>query len=446
MKNSTFYSLKQPEDNDNVLIDDLNGNFDVIDQTLHELDEEKAAKAKPKSAGNLAALTADGALQDSGRAPGKPNGVATLDGNGKIPVSQVPNKYLPLAGGTMSGPINMGNQRITNLPKPAADTEPLRRLDGLSSITAALFGLGADSVPDDALAYLGKYAQHWWRRRLLNAGTEYITPVVAGNSSFNDDPVTYILCTYRSYDPDYVYYNLEYSDGITYGNDGKPTGLAAPIKTVRLSNSNHATAAQVLKGKFIIHRLEAPDHSSLTADKGIAFIPENATFDSVVNYKTTSYVYSDYISIDITAMPKKGEWEYLQSNDDDAYPHSGESGGYEYESLGVPFENAATSPKIAIGYYVGTGTSGEENKNSLTFNFSPSLLVIRANDPSLDYGGIFVKGQEDGIPDARRSGVTSTGHIYIEWNGNTVNWYSPDRISNIQLNELNYFYYYTAIG
>lgn len=335
---------------------------------------------------------------------------------------------------------------MTRADQPTQEGDPLNKATLLKDATAALFGLGADSVPDEALAYLGKYAQHWWRRRLLNAGTEYITPVVAGNSSFNDDPVTYILCTYRSYDPDYVYYNLEYSDGITYGNDGKPTGLAAPIQTVRLSNSNHATAAQVLKGKFIIQRFENRDHPSLTEDKGIAFIPENATFDSVVNYKTTSYVYSDYISIDITAMPKKGEWEYLQSNDDDAYPHSGESGGYEYEYLGVPFENAATSPKIAIGYYFGTGTSGEENKNSLTFNFSPSLLVIRANGPSLDYGGIFVKGQEDGIPDARRSGVTSTGHIYIEWNGNTVNWYSPDRISNIQLNELNYFYYYTAIG
>ena len=38
--------------------------------------------------------------------------------------------------------------------------------DGLfSAATAALFGLGSDAVPDDVFAYLGKYAQHWWRRR-----------------------------------------------------------------------------------------------------------------------------------------------------------------------------------------------------------------------------------------------------------------------------------------
>lgn len=437
---------------------------------------------------NGKALTADITLSaaDTGAIPvaekGATGGVATLDDSGKVPREQLPAMNYDPAGSAEAVQDNL-NAHTNNKSNPHGVTAQQVGADPAGSASAvqgnlnthtsnknnphgvtaaqvgtyeaekimasgipAMFGLGAGAVPSDVLAYLGKYAQHWWRRRLLNVGTEYITPVVAGNSSFNDDPVTYILCTYRSYDPDYVYYNLEYSDGITYGNDGKPTGLAAPIKTVRLSNSNHATAAQVLKGKFIIQRLEDSDHPSLTEDKGIAFIPENATFDSAVNYKTTSYVYSDYISIDITAMPKKGEWEYLQSNEDDAYPHSGESGGYEYEYLGVPFKNAATSPKIAIGYYVGTGTSGEENKNSLTFNFSPSLLVIRANDPSIEYGGIFVKGQEDGIPDARRSGVTSTGHIYIEWNGNTVNWYSPDKFSSIQLNELNYIYYYTAIG
>lgn len=38
MNNTTYYNLKKPEDNDNVLISDLNGNADVIDQALHGLD------------------------------------------------------------------------------------------------------------------------------------------------------------------------------------------------------------------------------------------------------------------------------------------------------------------------------------------------------------------------------------------------------------------------
>ena len=66
MTNTTYYNLKKPEDNDNVLIGDLNENADAIDQALHGLEEGKAAKAKPAKAGSLAALDESGNLTDSG--------------------------------------------------------------------------------------------------------------------------------------------------------------------------------------------------------------------------------------------------------------------------------------------------------------------------------------------------------------------------------------------
>lgn len=48
MNNTTYYNLKQPEDNDNVLISDLNDNADAIDQALHGLDESlKGLKYEP---------------------------------------------------------------------------------------------------------------------------------------------------------------------------------------------------------------------------------------------------------------------------------------------------------------------------------------------------------------------------------------------------------------
>ena len=39
MKYTTNYNLKKPDDNDNVLISDLNGNADAVDAALHALDE-----------------------------------------------------------------------------------------------------------------------------------------------------------------------------------------------------------------------------------------------------------------------------------------------------------------------------------------------------------------------------------------------------------------------
>ena len=47
-----------------------------------------------------------------------------------------PGIYLPLAGGTMSGDINMATKRITNLPAPVADEEPARKTDMATSIEA----------------------------------------------------------------------------------------------------------------------------------------------------------------------------------------------------------------------------------------------------------------------------------------------------------------------
>ena len=38
--------------------------------------------------------------------------------------------------------------------------------------------------------------------------------------------------------------------------------------------------------------------------------------------------------------------------------------------------NADTKAKIATGSYTGTGTYGSSNKNSLTFDFEPKLLVV----------------------------------------------------------------------
>lgn len=50
--------------------------------------------------------------------------------------------FLPISGGIMDGPIR-GIQKAVN------EDEPVRKVDALSTKTAALFGLGTDAVPDD---------------------------------------------------------------------------------------------------------------------------------------------------------------------------------------------------------------------------------------------------------------------------------------------------------
>ena len=48
--------------------------------------------------------------------------------DGKIPTDQLPEmNYLPLAGGTMTGSINMSGQAITNLKDPASDGDAVNK-------------------------------------------------------------------------------------------------------------------------------------------------------------------------------------------------------------------------------------------------------------------------------------------------------------------------------
>lgn len=67
--------------------------------------------------------------------------------------------FLPLAGGNMTGPVSMGNQAITGLPKANDDTAPVRKVDALTTKTAALFAdLPVNPVPDDVFKILSKAA------------------------------------------------------------------------------------------------------------------------------------------------------------------------------------------------------------------------------------------------------------------------------------------------
>lgn len=149
-----------------------------------------------------------------------------------------------------------------------------------------------------------------------------------------------------------------------------------------------------------------------------------------------------------------GDWEYLQSSDRSAYPDSGTSGGYEYEYLGIPFDNAVTASKIETGSYVGTGTYGQANPNTLTFGFVPKFVWIYEwfrSDGWHDAGGA-AKIPFEIIPEGKfgRKYPPSTDsspsqNTYSKRVGSTLYWYNTGS-DGAQLNYSNSTYYYIAIG
>lgn len=126
------------------------------------------------------------------------------------------------------------------------------------------------------------------------------------------------------------------------------------------------------------------------------------------------------------------------------------------EIIGGLETDIATRPQIATGSYVGTGTYGASNPNTLTFEFAPEMVVIYsmadANKILLNIGGTGVHA----IPTANlttsyQAGrgfyydtTPSYGYTRKAEDGKTIQWYATGPA--IQFNTTSYTYYYTAIG
>ncbi len=130
-------------------------------------------------------------------------------------------------------------------------------------------------------------------------------------------------------------------------------------------------------------------------------------------------------------------------------------------------QNATGGAMIATGSYVGTGESGEDNPNTLTFDFVPKVLWVgQGAVPSFytnEFGGVYLSGQMF-ITNLQSASSASLhcgswiGDNHISVDGRTVSWYSEGQATVVdgeyayvggvylQLNVLGETYNYFAIG
>lgn len=418
---------------------------------------------------NGKALTADitlsaadtGAIQVAEK--GATGGVATLDDSGKVPREQLPAMNYDPAGSAEAVQDNLNahtndknnphgvtaqqvgadpagsasavqgnlNTHTSNKNNPhgvtAAQVGTYEAEKIMASGIPAMFGLGAGAAPSDVLAYVGKYAQHWWKR---TKKTIKKSDSKERNISYSSESgsVTECKISYSS--------NINVSDG----------SLISPVNIT--VSYTHPTS--VLNGKYFI---------MTTAPKGDTDLEGSKIYfgQSSVGTKSSGGIYYTYITCQLVSI-ETSEPEYVQSSDRSAYPDSGEQDGYEYQYLGIPFENAATAPKIATGSYVGTGKYGSSNPNSLTFEFAPKLLFItRSNGDGNFYGAYDIAGNPidcsilttiytAGLGFATvSSGDALSGYARKSEDGRTISWYHRRNASS-QANYSGYTYYYFAIG
>lgn len=304
---------------------------------------------------------------------------------------------------------------------PTQEGTPLNKNSLLRDATAALFGLGVDAVPDDVLAFLGKYNRHWWRR----------VGAVAATYQLGYEKVNALVTT-----AGYVAH-IYYSDNIVVADDGA-ISLSEPIRSFEVvGRDNNNTGVELknlneIKGKFFY---KSGGLSSVD-------VPEKTI---LYRTNTTDAYFDDGCCVSVQPVygipaTVDGEAVYIHSTDRNAYPDNGTVDSLTYEYLGVPFDNAVTAAKIATGSYMGTGTYNKTSPNSIILDSAPKMMFISTNDSNAGHILGFVGNGTNGVlicgPDNRNTKLVSYGK--------TISWYNTNSAPQ-QMNESGITYRYTAI-
>lgn len=329
--------------------------------------------------------------------------------------------------------------KIEMADNPTQVGSPFNKATLLKDATAALFGYADSAVPDDILAYLGRYNQYWWKRRANSSHWAVklgvLSPYSLGRTLNQYDDLTFNCSTEVSVDS---------------------SGTVSQAGTLTTISANYVS------------------YSNLAALRGLYFKPQYGGFGFDYNSKTyiavdTSEIYyvppsanyvrtgnnPYYMGIDAQLVGSEwidgiGDWEYIQSSDRNAYPDSGTQDGYEYQFLGRPLDNAVDTPKIEMGSYVGTGTYGASNQNTLTFSFAPQFLIVANGSSNMRDFGIIISYTGMAYPiDTGYSHNIFTGTTVTEAGGTTISWYASYNPSNdavFQANASGITYKYIAIG
>lgn len=346
------------------------------------------------------------------------DGIIKADGTSRLMRAELPATYEAFRAQCLAGaqPLDVLFNAIGWSQMPTF----LNKANLLKDSTTDLFALPASAVPDDVLAFLGKYNEHWWK----------------GESSGYAIELGNLVSTqlFTVYDNDSV---ITYAENVYADSNGNI--VLNNTNTVGLSWYSVVADCDVLKGKYF-----------KSTDGILYFCPTNSTFTTVTSGEAR--VFSASVQA-VTAVANENASSvfFVQSSNRNAYPDKGEQDGVIYEYLGIPFDNAVNAPKIAFGSYIGTGTYGSGNKTTLTFDFIPKIVFIIAKTGALFHSYqstlqewiMLINGMTSCLT-KQSSSNSGTGTTTVSWSDKTVSWYGT--WAGAQLNTSGKEYIYVAIG
>ena len=307
----------------------------------------------------------------------------------------------------------------------------------------------ANMLPDSIPAALGLKMENPQVKDALNVLANIGNLHVWENKQVTDVParitenaVSNLEVFYASADnvnPTGIGYYITYyvADSITVRDSGQiilsdPTEVTCYISNATYSEYYNADA---LKGKYIrVKKLGSSYVHNRVLRSEIFKIDQNAVF-----YVSNPEGYTGIVTVDKAyscvgiPLSKDSTITYLTSTDRNAYTEG------TVDSTTIAYlGQIGNRARIEVGSYVGTGTYGSSNPNSLTFGFEPKIILF-------DNAGAwpFINPKQTSIYDL--IGTTDSFVVNISWNGKSVSWYS-DKNQSYQLNKKGETYHYIAIG
>ena len=236
-----------------------------------------------------------------------------------------------------------GKKKLT--PSPTEVSEPGTEINKalLQPMADALARVDAAAVP---------YVLYWWRRRAVangysetrqtaySAGVGYSHTLNSENYYYLDAK-RYVRYSGEESGTDY-YATLSYASSITINQSTGAITLVNPSSYTFSSsdNVNDSSVYSRFQGKYV--------QGFLGIESKTFYIPSSAYMMThnwetsggdrynEHGYEVTSDMWSSHmpILINSTKVTSTGAWETISADASDAYPHSGESGGYEWAYCG----------------------------------------------------------------------------------------------------------------
>lgn len=162
-------------------------------------------------------------------------------------------------------------------------------------------------------------------------------------------------------------------------------------------------------------------------------------YSTMVIYKR----YNGRTSGTLTAVASEHIWFGSQHSGGSFAGWKEQYGEHNISALATAVGAALGAAKIQTGTYKGAGTYGSSNKNSLTFNFTPKLLLIAAANGSSSW--VMWTNNSTGFIQSANMAFNSNK---VSFSGNTLTWYytSSSGTADRQLNTSNATYCWVAIG